>query len=668
MSPINKSQFKLGLDCIQKLKHARNRLPQTSQTDDLLKLLSEGGAAVEALVRAIEPGDIIGGYHEEAVTTSHAAIVAACAAAAAGKTTSLYEPTIEHEGFLARIDLLRVTPTHIDLVEIKAKTATPVNGAVPDEEFLTTSAPVNVVAEWLPYVQDIAFQQELLERWLAAHRAELKLPSKMPVRPSLMLVDKTGAATADDLLSRDNYRSEYRRGSQGIRATVSYSRSGMPGGTRLLVEVPLDRVVGMVRQSAQSDVAVFANRSIAECMTDIKAIVDTGRWPDAAQSLGTHCKSCEFRVKPPLVSGFDICWGPPSDRPEHHFLELSRVSARQFGAIKEEHGINASITQLGEAGITDSQRMQHASVVRGARLVTPDFAANPLGALFPSPHSGHLGPIHFVDFETSAYPIPSRAGGRAYEHIPFQFEGHRLDAPDAPLTARTRCDGFLELQNPDPRRPFIDALMKQFGDSGPIFHWHHFERTVLNGIKATLEDERANGDERRVAFIQSLVGQDGKGTGRLVDLLPIAKKAFYSPEMSGSYSIKRVVPIAWAVPDIRSHFAQNHGARRDPDHYSGDTDPYDGLPDPPKSILEAVGGIERAREIIASDDSDESGSGGAVRNGGMAMLAYHYVRMFGSHDDREIVAQFRCYCRLDSAAMVMVYGLMRDHVRKWQVH
>jgi hypothetical protein len=57
---------------------------------------------------------------------------------------------------------------------------------------------------------------------------------------------------------------------------------------------------------------------------------------------------------------------------------------------------------------------------------------------------------------------------------------------------------------------------------------------------------------------------------------------------------------------------------------------------------------------------------GAVRNGGMAMLAYHYVRMFPGHtNDPEIIAQFRQYCRLDSAAMVMAYALMRDHVGRW---
>lgn len=47
------------------------------------------------------------------------------------------------------------------------------------------------------------------------------------------------------------------------------------------------------------------------------------------------------------------------------------------------------------------------------------------------------------------------------------------------------------------------------------------------------------------------------------------------------------------------------------------------------------------------------------------MLAYHYVRMFGGADDPAIVSQFRQYCRLDSAAMVMVYALMRDHISAW---
>ena len=62
-----------------------------------------------------------------------------------------------------------------------------------------------------------------------------------------------------------------------------------------------------------------------------------------------------------------------------------------------------------------------------------------------------------------------------------------------------------------------------------------------------------------------------------------------------------------------------------------------------------------------TDDDD----GASIRNGGMAMLAYHYARMFDGAQHPEIQAQLRRYCRLDSAAMVMVYGLMRDVVGSW---
>ncbi|MBU3684498.1 MAG: hypothetical protein FGM39_10890, partial [Phycisphaerales bacterium] len=158
--PITKSQFKLGLDCIQKLRHARNGLPQTSQENEMLRLLSEGGAAIEALVRANHPGDSIGGFGQDAIDKSRRAIATAMADADAGTSTSLYEVTIEHDGFLARIDLLRIHPGRIELVEIKSKGAdTSGTGTVSDGEFLTNEGRPR--ANWLSYLQDLAFQREL---------------------------------------------------------------------------------------------------------------------------------------------------------------------------------------------------------------------------------------------------------------------------------------------------------------------------------------------------------------------------------------------------------------------------------------------------------------------------------------------------------------------------
>ena len=60
MKPLTKSQFKLGLDCLQKLRHYRDGLPSTLEDNSLLRLLAEGGGAVEALQRAVEPPAWVG--------------------------------------------------------------------------------------------------------------------------------------------------------------------------------------------------------------------------------------------------------------------------------------------------------------------------------------------------------------------------------------------------------------------------------------------------------------------------------------------------------------------------------------------------------------------------------------------------------------------------------
>ncbi len=659
--PITKSQFKLGLDCIHKLRHARRGLPQISHANEMLQLLSEGGAAVEALIRANEPGPLLADFGNNALVRSHAAIHDAFHAARSGTSTSLYEATIQHGGFLARIDLLRIGPEAVELLEIKSKSvATDDSGQPSDNAFLTNQGVPR--AEWLPYLQDLAFQRELLRWWLDAHLGTLAVDSLPTVTPKLLLIAKGGTATEGTVLNRDNYHFRYESGPRGIRAGVTFT-GGAPDRD-LVVEADLSRVVAVLDADAGSAVPEFAGCGLQDCMARMRAIVDSDGWPEPRLALGPHCKRCEFRVGSGLASGFDLCWGVGSTGARDHILTLTRLTTAQCTEALRRAGPSAKVLDAGDHEFNAPQRMQVASLRAGGPVAGGDFARAPLMALRTTDSDA---PIWFVDFETAAYPIPSRVGGRPYEHVPFQFEGHGLPSPDASLDARVRLPGFLELIEPDPRRRFIEALMIQFPGQGPIFHWHRFERTVLEGIRATLRMDPESGDADRLAFIDDLIGPDGGDRhvhGRLIDLLPIARQSFYHPDLSGSYSIKRVVPIAWAVDEIRSQFLAGHNALGDPDVYSGMVDPYDDLPPPPRPILEAVGGIAAAKAILQADDHADDAV--AVRNGGMAMLAYHHVRMFGGADDPAIEQQFRQYCRLDSAAMVMVYALMRDHVHHWR--
>lgn len=652
--PITKSQFKLGLDCIQKLRHAREGLPRTTDDNDMLRLLSEGGAAIEALQRAKEPPRFAGDIGRDAAAEeSRRQIDAALRdSRSGGGLQSLYEVTIEADGFLARIDLLRVHVDRLELVEIKAKSR-------PERGFLREDG--DVYASWLPYVQDIAFQRELLSRWLVLHREFLGITSDMPVSARLLLVEPSGRAKSGDILAPSNFRSTYRYGGRSVRASVEFVGPTPLADTELICELSIDDAVAAVRRDAGSDVAQFNGLGIVDCMASMKAMVDRDEWPDSRGSLGTSCKKCEFRVEPPRESGFARCWGD-AVLPMHHVLELASVRPTQFEAAAEAAGPMARVTDVPVSMVCDSQRPQWTSIASERPIVDPAFAADPLAMLVPS---GWEGPVNFLDFECSSYPVPSRIGGSPYELVPFQFEGHRLPSARAALTDRRRLEGILLLAEPDPRRGFVDALRAQFAEPGPIFHWHHYERTVLAGIRASLAADDGPGDADRIGFIDSLTGSSSVGQGRLVDLLPIARGAFYHPELRGSYSIKRVVPIAWSEPAIRAAFGPNHGAIGDPEAYAADDDPYDALPLPPESILDAVGGAAVVRRVIDADDDGSGGQASGIRNGGMAMLAYHHVRMFGGHDQPEVVAQFRRYCRLDSAAMVMVFALMRDVVGKW---
>jgi hypothetical protein len=465
-----------------------------------------------------------------------------------------------------------------------------------------------------------------------------------------LLVNKTIAPTKDTYLCPENFSVKYDRSRDNtVRATVDYIGKGVD--INHLVEAKVDDVISTLLTDAGSKVQEFEGLGIRDCMLAMRSIVTTGTWPAANQSLSKDCKKCSFRMDGPQ-SGFDRCWDIEEALPKHHFLTLGRVSRNQFEDVTQTSGTKATIRHINPDLVTASQQFQFEAVMQNKPLVQSAFADDPLVQLFNQPADG---PIYFLDFETAAYPVPGRVGVKPFTQIPFQWEAHRLPAFDSPLSERVRLDGYLELKNPDTDRAFVDALIDQLGDSGPIFHWHAFEAFILKGIQARLTSPD---DAVRRSFIETLIGSDGK-PGRLIDLLPIAKASFYHPDQLGSYSIKKVLPVAWQIPSIREQFTLGHQAVGDPDVYVGE-DPYYGLPSPPAPILEAIGGIESMHKL--EDDEDQSDG---IRNGGMAMLAYHYVRLFGGADDPEIIAQFRRYCRLDSAAMVMVYAMMRDHVASW---
>ena len=678
--PITKSQFKLGLNCLLKLKHARpapgRQAPysQAASQNDMLRLLAEGGGTVEALWRQKEPGRVGSVGHDDAVRESIEAIESAVEhSRQCGERVPLYEVTIAHAGFLARIDLLRVSPGRVDIIEMKAKSV--VSDDVADEanEILGTIGngktveQRTILAPWVPYLQDLAFQTVLLEDWLAIHGPDIGLAPDVAVEPGLILVNRSGSGRAGDVLS--NFETTYKPGRHGPSAHVSYRGAGC-SDTDLLVEMKgVKALVSRLIKNSMARDERFSGLGMRACMEAMADVVRHNRWPSEASRLSSDCKKCEFRTQGADQSGFDECWGRPLTR--YHILTLPRVSDKQvkdvLSQVPNSPSQDALAADVPETLVTDSQRAAWTCLqsVDAVPRVSQDFQkqAHRDSVL----RRGSAGaPCYFLDFECSIFPIPSQIGGHPYDFVPFQFEAHSLPCFNASLSERVRLPGFLDLEGVDPRHGFLLALRKQLGATGVVYHWHHYEATVLKALRSWLQSGAASAppdSKELVAFIDSLVDEEVGGLpGRLCDLKEVAQAAFYHPDMLGSYSIKKVMPMAWRVESIREHFGPKHHAAGDPEEYDHPEDPYLSLPQLPQSFLMAVGGPEKLRELEAVIEEDSKDLPRALKNGGLATLFYHYVRMFGGGDRPEIRAQFRKYCGLDSAAMLMVFRYLTDVV------
>ncbi len=231
--------------------------------------------------------------------------------------------------------------------------------------------------------------------------------------------------------------------------------------------------------------------------------------PDIAP--GPHCVDpydCEFygHCNPAL--------------PETHISSVPRLSP-----AKRQMLLDQGVTLIGQ--IPDDFPLTEVQ----ARICTAVTTARPWISTTLSKELSRLKyPRYFMDFETLNPAIPRHAGMRPYQQIPFQWSVHRQIAPGAELEHFE----FLADDDRDPRRDFVESLIKVLGRRGPIVVYNEgFESQRLAELADQFSECR-----RSIEMIRS----------RLWDLLPFIKRHFYHPQFHGSYSLKSVLPAL--VPDL----------------------------------------------------------------------------------------------------------------------
>lgn len=653
---LTKSRFKLAIECPAKLFFTGKDgiYPDRKSQNSFLDALAEGGYQVGELAKLRHPG----GTKIDA--TDHVVALDQTSELLARENVTIYEAAVRHGNLFIRIDILVKRGTHLDLIEVKAKSFDPSK----PYQFLN-KRDGTVKANWKPYLYDVAFQKFVLQA---------AFPD-MEVSAYLMLADKWATCETDGL----NQMFRVVRGEDGQRGVfVSPELSEISSAQSILCQVNVDEPCEAI--FAGSDTKAPQPLQFRDRVHQYSDYYerDEKLLPNPLVSVG--CASCEFRATPEEEaqgkhSGFKECWrnalgwrDADFKRPsileiwnfarKNALIEQGKVSMDQI----EESDIGPSSD--GKPGLSTSQRqwMQIQKALSSDRGPWIDEAG------LRAEMSGWKFPLHFIDFETTMVALPFNAGRRPYEAIAFQFSHHVIHANGQ---VEHKGEYLDDRQGVFPNYDFVRALRDDLSsDQGTVFRYATHENTFLNHIYRQLRNDPSCIEDREalLEFIKSISHSSDDspdkwvGVRDMVDLNELVKRYYYHPATKGSNSIKHVLPaVLESSAYLRRKYGETvYGAEGGiPSRNFRDwrwVQEQDGVPIDPYKLLQGP-----VQEEIHQNSGGFPGDG-EIRDGGAAMTAYARLQFenMSEQERREVRKALLRYCELDTLAMVMIYESWRE--------
>jgi len=350
-----------------------------------------------------------------------------------------------------------------------------------------------------------------------------------------------GVLAAVDILVRDGGRWRAYEVKSGASVKETYAEDAalqhwvLRGAGLDLTDVSVVHIdTSYVRSGAIDPRGLFAVASVHDFARDrseaigaevarLEAVLAMDAVPDVA--IGPHCSA------PYPCSFHGHCW---AHVPERSVFSLGRGGRKAWELW--DRGVRTLAEIPDDFELNAAQRIE----VACARTGKPHIDAKAVRG-FLEPLGGEL---LFLDFETVGPAVPLFEGTRPFQAIPFQYSLHRRAARGGAFTH----SAFLGDGRTDPREALVEQLLADTRGQAPILMYSPYERRVLGELSAAFP-RRAKEIRNRMA--------------RLVDLItPFRRRAFYTPAMNGSSSIKKVLPavapeLAYGDLDIADGSAAN---------------------------------------------------------------------------------------------------------------
>ena len=135
-------------------------------------------------------------------------------------------------------------------------------------------------------------------------------------------------------------------------------------------------------------------------------------------------------------------------------------------------------------------------------------------------------PLYFIDYESCQYAIPEFEGTKPYQQIPFQYSLHIIESECTPLKHK---EFLAEADDSDLIRTFAENMIHDMPENGSVIVYNKAFEATRNKEIGEMYPE-FSGDMERF-------------NRNMVDLMvPFRSRDYYTKEMEGSYSIKKVLP------------------------------------------------------------------------------------------------------------------------------
>jgi len=625
---LTKSDFKACLDCRTKLYYRKNRYASTLDDDEYMRFLADGGFMVEYVAKAKFPSGLDLADERDPQT----AFARSKALIEAGDCV-LFEAAAIAGKYYVRTDILRREGRVLHLIEVKSSSL----GEDEDDAvspFMTKRGEVS--SAWKEYLLDVAFQTHVL-------RAAFP---DFEVRSQLCVIDKTHRVSESETLSHFHLDRDLSKPKS--RLSVRYSGQ--------LKDIAKSKLLTF--RSVEREVALLMPEVLARAEELAKLIEPDGTVARASEDIAEQyksCRQCEYRLNNGQPDGFHECWGQLADA-KPHILDLHRVG--QIGSAKVPDPVPA-LLKRGRASLLDLEEVElgKEGSFQQRRFLQWQYSKNGGSEHLPAELTAELKahqntpgwPLYFIDFEACDIALPHHAGLHPYERVAFQWSCHTVK-PDGSLAHSE----WLNTQRDFPNFAFAQSLREQIRDTGTVYVWSPYEQSTLNRVLIQIGDwiyrnceeaVRVSGLPSREAlmdlagWIEQLLGPedaDGKrhNSTRILDLHSLALKHYFQPRMAGRTSIKVVLPSVWQTDaTLRNHSWFKEHLKLDA--AGNPLDPYKTLPPLPV----------------------EDGEDDVIREGSGAIRVYQdLIFTNGSARDKESRRQLLLqYCKLDTAAMVMIW-------------